>query len=318
VAAYQLGSHGAEVERIQKRLKTLGLYSGPIDGAFGGGTQSSVKAFQKKAGLAVDGTVGPITWRALFRSAIPSSGIAAKPLDYRCLALTGTFETGRGPPECFAGLSGDFDGQGLSFGALQWNFGQDTLQPLLNEMARNHTRTMRSIFQSNYDVLLAALRADKRELMRFARSIQHPVTHAVHEPWRGMFKSLARSDAFQAIQVKHARSAYRRAKALASEYGLWSQRGTALMFDIVVQNGGINSAVKERIMAEIRRLPARLDKPGVEVARMQIIANRRAEAAKPVWIEDVCARKLCIADGEGVVHGIAFDLEAQFGIGLVS
>jgi len=30
----------------------------------------------------------------------------------------------------------------------------------------------------------------------------------------------------------------------------------------------------------------------------------------------VRARKLCIANGGGVVHGINFDLDGQFGIGL--
>ena len=49
---------------------------------------------------------------------------------------------------------------------------------------------------------------------------------------------------------------------------------------------------------------------------MRIVANRRAEAANPAWVEDVRARKLCIANGYGVVHGIPYDLEGQFGIGL--
>ena len=44
------------------------------------------------------------------------------------LAITGGFETAGDP---FAGLAGDFDGQGLSCGALQWNVGQGTLQPLV-------------------------------------------------------------------------------------------------------------------------------------------------------------------------------------------
>jgi len=54
----------------------------------------------------------------------------------------------------------------------------------------------------------------------------------------------------------------------------------------------------------------------MELERMKIIANRRAEAAKPRWVEDVRARKLCIASGAGEVHGIPYDLEAQFGIAL--
>ncbi len=53
-----------------------------------------------------------------------------------------------------------------------------------------------------------------------------------------------------------------------------------------------------------------------EVARPRIIANRRAEAADPRWVEDVRARKLTIANGGGTVHGNAFNLEGQYGIRL--
>ena len=56
----------------------------------------------------------------------------------RCLAITASFETGVGAPDCFCGISGDFDGQGISFGVLQWNFGQGSLQPLLREIVTHH------------------------------------------------------------------------------------------------------------------------------------------------------------------------------------
>jgi hypothetical protein len=56
--------------------------------------------------------------------------------------------------------------------------------------------------------------------------------------------------------------------------------------------------------------------PNDEVARLRSIANRRAEAAAPQFVEDVRVRKLTIANGGGTVHGITWDLEAQFGIGL--
>ena len=316
MAFHKLGSHGLQVERIQKRLRALDFYRGPVDGAFGGDTEAAVRAFQKDRHLDSDGVVGAATWEALFNKAIPATGPPGKPLDLRCLGLTGAFETGQGPPECFAGLSGDFDGQGMSLGVLQWNFGQDSLQPMLQQMLSRHARVAKAVFQSNYGVLKAALASDKTELMRFARSIQDPLRHSVNEPWRGMFKALCRTAEFQAIQVQHAGGLFRAAQDLAAEYGLWSQRAVALMFDIKVQNGSIGKSVRAQIMTDFDRLPAGLAKEDVEVERMAIIANRRAEAASPRWIEDVRARKLCIARGAGVVHGIRYDLEQQFGISL--
>lgn len=316
MSAYKLGSKGDEVIKIQTKLKSLGHYRGPIDGIFGGGTQAAVKALQKEQRLFVDGVVGPITWKALFGGKIPETSMFKKSLGHRCLALTGSFETGKAIPECFAGVSGDFDGQGISLGVLQWNFGQNSLQPLLREMIRKHPQTTKGIFGAHYDVLLQALKSDKEELMTFARSIQHPVKHFLYEPWKGMFKSLGRTEEFQNIQVKYAQRLIKSALRLCSDFGLWSERAAALMFDIKVQNGSISRLVKAQILAEFEGLSKDLPKEGLEIEKMRTVANRRAEASNLRWVEDVRARKLCCANGGGVVHGIYYHLETQFGISL--
>jgi hypothetical protein len=316
MATYRLGSSGEEVHRIQERLRALNLYRGPLDGDFGGGTEAAVKAFQAQNRLKVDGQVGPITWRSLFSQDIPTPDIAAQPLDYRCLALTGSIETGAAAPDCFAGLSGDFDGQGISFGVLQWNFGQNSLQPLLNDLLAQYPAMMAGIFHEHLPVLAAALQSDQAELMNFAASIQHPVKHTINEPWRGMFKALGRTAECQEIQRKYAAKLFQAAHKLAADYGLQSPRAVALMFDIKVQNGSISDLTKARILADFSRLAPDLPLNEAEVEKMKIVAQRRAEAANPRWIEDVRARKLCIAKGHGVVHGVHYDLAEQFGIGL--
>ena len=316
-AVFRSGSRGGEVRRIQEQLAGLGFYRGPLDGDFGGGTLSAVKAFQQAKGLGADGIVGPNTWRTLFDEEIPEPEILSKPLKERCLALTGTFESNKSHPDYFATLSGDFDGQGISFGVLQWNFGQNTLQRLLGDMIAEHPDMMRNTFQNHYETLTEALDADKEELMEFARSIQHPVQHYVHQPWRGMFKALGRSAECQALQVKYAEGLYRDALELCTEYGLWSERAAALMFDIKVQNGSIRRVAKARILAEFEDLPGDLPRNDRELEQMRIVANRRAEASNPRWVEDVRERKLCCATGEGSVHGVPFRISEQFGIRLV-
>jgi hypothetical protein len=242
--------------------------------------------------------------------------IASKPLAYRCLALTGSFETGKGIPDCFSGLSGDFDGQGISFGVLQWNFGQKSLQPLLREMRDQHPDIMKSVFQSQYDVLLRALDFSQSEIMQFARDMQHPVKHFVYEPWRGMFVALGRTPEFQDIETKYAHETFEKAIRLCRAYELWSERGAALMFDIKVQNGSIASETKKLILADFETIAKSLPQDVLEVTKMRIVANRRADAAKSEWAEDVRTRKLCCANGGGIVHGIEYDLENQFGISL--
>jgi peptidoglycan hydrolase-like protein with peptidoglycan-binding domain len=55
------GDEGRAVTRLQRALRL------PADGVFGPRTRKAVRAFQQRAGLRVDGIVGPGTWAALAR-----------------------------------------------------------------------------------------------------------------------------------------------------------------------------------------------------------------------------------------------------------
>jgi len=54
------GSKGKDVEAVQRALKIA------VDGSFGPGTEKAVKAYQVKKGLKPDGMVGPSTWYMIF------------------------------------------------------------------------------------------------------------------------------------------------------------------------------------------------------------------------------------------------------------
>jgi len=316
MATYKNGSSGDAVLRIQKALQDAGFFQGTPGGAFGGQTEAAVKAFQVKAGLTPDGVVGPATWGKLFPETPSASDAISGDLSTRCLALTGSFETGQLAPGCFATVAGNFDGQGMSFGALQWNFGQGTLQPLLQKMFARHPDVASRIFGDNLAQLQQAIGADTNAAIRFAVSIQDSAKKAVINPWKQMFTSLGLSPEFQAIEVEGAAAYSQRGVRLCQEYGLWSERGRALMFDICVQNGSIADSTKALILADVGTLPQTLSPEDAELRKMRIVANRRAEAANPKFVEDVRTRKLCIAEGKGTVHGIAYDLEGQFGLTL--
>ncbi|MDB6078217.1 MAG: putative peptidoglycan binding protein [Akkermansiaceae bacterium] len=51
--------------RAQLRLRELGFYRGPIDGAFGPGSRRALVRFQQRRGLAVTGWLDVQTQRAL-------------------------------------------------------------------------------------------------------------------------------------------------------------------------------------------------------------------------------------------------------------
>lgn len=57
----QMGSRGTEVRNIQKKLKSLGYYTGSVDGIYGVNTRNAVIKFQKNCGLTADGIAGPKT-----------------------------------------------------------------------------------------------------------------------------------------------------------------------------------------------------------------------------------------------------------------
>jgi hypothetical protein len=238
--------------------------------------------------------------------------VIEQPLNLRCLALTGTFETNCLPPGCFARVSGDFDGQGISFSALQWNLGQGTLQALLAEMNSTHAAVMSQVFGDGYAQLTGILGGTRSSQMAWARAIQNS-RNTLQEPWASRFQSLGRTAEFQSVATHRTADLYNGALTLCRTLGLHSQRAAALMFDIKVQNGGIGPSALTLIEKDFAAIAAG-DADVVEVAQLRTIANRIADSANLRWREDVRSRKLAIATGTGVVHGMHYDLAAQFGL----
>lgn len=56
---------GDDVRTLQERLLEIGYDVGRADGIFGQRTETALRAFQREVGLAADGTLGPLTMRAL-------------------------------------------------------------------------------------------------------------------------------------------------------------------------------------------------------------------------------------------------------------
>lgn len=75
------GMKGEDVKAVQVRLTALGYYEGKLDGIYGNGTRESVRLFQARNGLKVDGKVGPRTLAKLLSTdAVPAeSGTVVVP-----------------------------------------------------------------------------------------------------------------------------------------------------------------------------------------------------------------------------------------------
>ncbi|PKM94345.1 MAG: hypothetical protein CVU84_09730 [Firmicutes bacterium HGW-Firmicutes-1] len=162
-------------------------------------------------------------------------------------------------------VTGNFDGQGMSVGYLQWNMGSGTLQPLLKEMANSSATQaeFNEIFKDTVyikdkngnktkmtmaDALRNVLGKSKSEQLTFARSLNDHKNRIV-EPWKSAFNSLIKNTKFIQIEDKHAKPYLNTASNIInnSDFGVKTVRGYALAFDIAVQNGSIKSSAKTLI-----------------------------------------------------------------------
>ena len=278
-------------------------------------TPSGVSAFKAAHRLgdvgSVRGVIGAQTAGVYYdqlMSLVSGTLTKADGLLGKLLAITGTFE-GSG----YANLAGDFDKQGISFGILQWNVGQGSLPPLLSRMHQRDPVKFHEIFGEETDQLLAVLRAGRANQMRFARAILDERKRVLPR-WRARFRQLGDYPPFQQVQREFAQTRLDEAKKLARKYRLTTERGLALMFDIVVQNGSISDATHGKIVRAKESQEKAMRRSLTEREFLEIIANKRADAAKAQWREDVRARKLTIVRGTGRVHGRHLDLSAQFGL----
>jgi hypothetical protein len=179
-------------------------------------------------------------------------------------------------------------------------------------MFNQHADVAHNIFHENLNTVTALNTSSIADQLAFTRSVQ--TRGLLQEPWQGMLIALGRTPEFQEIQTNHASKIFQQAIQMCGDYGLVSERAVALMFDIATQGGSISSIIHAQILADFALLP----KPdsGNEVAKMCTVANRRAAASAPKFIDDVRIRKLTIAHGIGSVHGIFYDLDDMFGITL--
>lgn len=172
--------------------------------------------------------------------------VALTPAEQLAVKIASTFETGR--PGSFHGLTGNFDGQGLSFGLVNWTIGTGSLQPLLRDFAREQPARWRAAFGPDADRFLAVIApegpAAVKEQLGFAREEMNEVEvqggkrfWRIKKLWKTYFDRLADDPAFQAIQVRHLRPLLARADYFCHYFSLTSERAFAFMFDTVISKG---------------------------------------------------------------------------------
>lgn len=282
---FGVGAQGATISRVQQRLIDEGFLSTKVDGDFGGKTKAAVQAFQKSKSLPQTGDIDEATWTSLMNAPVP-------PVSDRALALTATFE-GHG----FTLAQGNFDDAGITWGIIGFTLKGGELAKILQDAYAEDPDLVRSCFGDKTDELLAHLQEPWATQLAWADSISTGAQKTgLAEPWKSAFAKLGSTELAQRLQSERVQNAYYKpALQTALQWGLTTELGAALCFDIHVQNGGIGSKAADKIRAEMT--------PGMSEKDIRVlIANAVADNAIERWREDVRQRKLAIATGEGSVH----------------
>jgi hypothetical protein len=258
------------------------------------------------------------------------------------LETTGDFETAGNP---WGGVTGDFDGMGISCGVLQWNIGSNSLQPLvkaagLPAVTSAMPRHGAKFWEANNTTVTKGL--------AIVRAWQNGGTRLPPEV-KGELVAFMCSDAMVAQQMaastKVARTAERLAIAWAASRGSapHTKRDFCWFFDLVTQNGGLKGltindvkafvtshGTATKAIAEIcdwlAAMPAShagfkdcwrngaLWRGAVDATARDlfILSYLRARKARPEYAGVVLNRKGAIALAQGWVNAEMMNFEGRF------
>jgi hypothetical protein len=293
------GVHGACVETLQQGLSRGGLYTGVLDGLYGGGTERAVRAHQVTAKLPPTGVADAITWSS-------ATGLPIPPLAQRCLQLTAAIE-GHG----YGMVAGNFDGAGLTWGVIGFTLKYGDLRDLILSVQHQYPEAVTNAFGPLANELLEKIVMEFSKAQAWANSISEgPARYAVRKDWRDGFARLGARPEVRRLQVERAmQQYYEPALVTAGRIGFSTELGVALAFDIHVQNGGVKAAVLTQLASE-RQDGMLKSQRGLRLRTAELVA----QSASSRWRDDVLNRKAAIARAEGTVHGELLVLE-NWGLG---
>lgn len=254
------------------------------------------------------------------------------------LTVTGHFEDSQDP---LGGVSGDFDGMGISLGVLQWNIGSGSLQPLIKGMGRAAVVASMPLHGAELWNACNTTIPDGLSIVRGWQSGGHLPAAIV-----GELKALLHSPAGINQQIAAATDVAQRA---FNRGGQWLGREPTKaefcwFFDVFTQNGGMKDVTLQLVQNFIAtagtdaaddsvcdwlaarttadngfrdsRKNAVLWRNNVSAERLTLFVASylRAQRSLLQWRADTLNRKGTIALGFGWVHGEQHNLKAPLGL----
>ena len=226
------------------------------------------------------------------------------------LAITMAFE-GRG----YGQVTGDFDSQGWSLGALQWPLGQGTAQQLLLRVHAIDPVGFDAAFgPQKADELLDVCHENRAAAVTWASARCVGLSRrVVAREWATPLERILSCPAGVQAQRELMAPYLTDARNDARFYGLETVRGLALCFDVAVQNGQGKAGKNGK--PDVARAFADRGGHALDYRRkLRALAEAVAATCNPRWRDDVLGRKLLIVAGKGEFRAVRWDLDMRFGL----
>ncbi|MVM36325.1 hypothetical protein GO755_40350 [Spirosoma sp. HMF4905] len=284
---------GDLIRKIQRHLTDSSFDTHGMDGTFGVNTELAVINFQKQNELPPTGLIDLKTYTLLTGEEIPS-------VQERTLQLTAAFEG-----HDYTLAQGNFDGAGITWGIIGFTLLSGKLKKIIQLIHQRKPSLVADAFQEKMPELLSVLKSPLKQQLAFGNSISIGSSKVrLAEPWRSAFARFGEMEEVKALQRDIAdQDFFQPALQTAHDFDLKTELGTALTFDIHVQNGSIKEMARKQIDRETKAHPITKEQD-----LRVILANAVADQSRPVFREDVRSRKLTLATGSGKVHGEQFIL----------
>jgi len=243
-----------------------------------------------------------------------------------CLSITGAYENGT---LAYDGISGNFDGEGISVGALQWNPGTGSLgEHLIAKVIElSGSNAVDSFFSVPVSSLATMNAADQLAFVTSNFLNGKNLTPDGKTQWKAFLSSDSCVNAQVALAVNGVLGT---AITLASQYvanGETNVRSIAFFFDVVTQSGGMKNSrgavlpyvEGDTLTSSLAIAMAQTSYPKTASLWSTVIesdplanlllhyAYQRAMLSRPDYIWDALSRRGAIACRGGMVHGVMHD-----------
>ena len=232
-----------------------------------------------------------------------------------CINITGEFEGAS-----FGTVTGNFDGQGMSFGILQLNLKSETF----------HKYVLRFLDTSIYDYFPAPIipleKLSGDDSVAWAKDVMLDINGKVKPEWQVAWKRFLTDPIVINLQKTACDKYFHQAKCLAGKYGFKHDNPLAMAFfydcavhvwsvDVTPYPFGDDQAENILYSYDADNRLAWLNVTlNDEQKKLLIIAHLRALKCKPEWRNAFFVRKATIVVGFGIVNKTKYDFRPLFAV----